>query len=131
MFFVKLNNDDVYLRILFCSILSGFLLSFVLLFFISQHLFAFLNIIIYGVIFSLIYLVTGAPIQYFLNKRPNKGRASSLFIYLIIGTIVNTIFFIIVSDIDKLYLDIKFYFMIFSASIIFWLNDLFFLRSKK
>ncbi len=128
MFCVK-SNYDVFLKVLFCSILSGISFSFLLLFFASPHLFSFAYLIIYGVIFSVIYLITGAPIQYFLHKKPNKFLTIRFLIYLVTGIIVNTIFFIIVSDTDtSFYLNTTFYFMIFSSSIIFWFYDLILLR---
>ena len=125
------NLDDVIIvRLLFCSILSGLFLSLGLLFFTSYYLFSLFYIIFYWGLFAVIYLFTGAPIQYILNKSPGKFRISYLLIYLIIGTITISIFFVIVSDIDQFYLTTKFYFTIFLSSIIFWLTDSIFLQKS-
>ena len=69
---MSFNNlvDDIILKLLFCSILSGLFLSLGLLFFTSYHLFSFFYIIFYWGIFAIIYLFTGAPIQYILYKSP-------------------------------------------------------------
>ncbi|MGX2959814.1 UPF0715 family protein [Peribacillus sp. JNUCC 23] len=123
--------DDIIVRILFCSILSGLFLSLVVLFFTSYDLFSFVYIIFYWVIFAVIYLFTGAPIQYLLNKRPGKFSIIYFLIYLIVGTIVNSISFIIVSDIEQFYLTTIFHFMILSSSVIFWFMDSTFLQNRK
>lgn len=123
-------DDDIIVKLLFCSILSGLFLSLGLLFFTSYYLFSFVYIIFYWGIFAVIYLFTGAPIQYILNKSPGKFRIVYLLIYLIIGTIITSIFFILVSDIDQFYITTKFYFTIFLSSIIFWLTDSIFLQNR-
>jgi len=134
MLIVKLRNN-FFIRLFICSVSSAFFLSLFLFYFINPVPFSFFDsfdlasFMLFFTIFSLVYLVIGAPIQFFFNKVFNKSYIKSFALFFIVGLIVNLILFPLASNFDpKFYLDINFYYMVISSSVIFWLNDLIFLR---
>ncbi|PAE11568.1 hypothetical protein CHI02_14190 [Niallia circulans] len=134
MFIMKLTNN-FFIRLLICSVSSAFFLALFLFYFINSVPFSFFDsfdlasFMLFFTIFSLIYLVIGAPIQFFFSKSLNNSYIKNFVLFFIVGFIVNLIFFPIATDLNpKFYLDQNFYYMIISSSVIFWLNDLIFLR---
>ncbi|MBO0603544.1 hypothetical protein I2483_17910 [Sporosarcina sp. E16_3] len=116
-------------KILLCSVLSGFSLSLLVCFFTVPRTFNPIDIFFIGVIFSIVYLVPGALIQYYLHKKTSRIPTSKLFfIYLITGTIVTTIFY--AGNLEDFYMFFSYYFTVTSSGLAFWLYDLILFRRK-
>ena len=125
----KIKIYVFYFKVLLCSVLSGFSLSLLVCFFTVPRDFNPTNIFFIGVIFSSVYLVPGALIQYYLHEKAIHIRAGKLFlVYLITGTIVTTIFYALA--LADFYMYSNYYFTVLSSSVVFWLYDLMLFRRK-
>ncbi|MBR8646374.1 UPF0715 family protein [[Brevibacterium] frigoritolerans] len=91
--------------------------------------FSLLGTVIYALIFFLIYLIVGSPIQFKLNKKPQKFNIIYLIIYGFGSAIVTAI-------ITKFYgyenpfVSLNFYLIFILSAIIFWIFDSVFLQNK-